>query len=343
MNVFVFEYATALNSHAFIAEGKVMLNLITGGLKNEGIESCTISNIKPNQLYKKILENVSNSDNTILIAPNYELLKISRFLKEHNVFEKVLISPLDALEKTLNKFNLYTNLDNELKNVSIPLPKTIKFSDFHADSINFPLIIKPIYGTGCENTYFFKTSESYNAFIQTGEQKFNENFIVQEFIDGIHTSVCLFAGKKIEPVSLNGQYIDFNINFGQGKIYYKGGVVPFYGNEYIKDIKSIQEQIFEHSKSVCAHLNLRGYIGMDFVIDWKNKKNYLIEINPRITTSAVALSKAANLNIAKLHIACFRDEGEEILRKELSRVKFSNVVEILKYKNGIKCRTKIKN
>ncbi len=86
------------------------------------------------------------------------------------------------------------------------------------------------------------------------------------------------------------------------------------------------------------HLDLKGYIGIDFVIDTKNEKIYLIEINPRITTSAIALSKATNLNIAKLHIACFKDE--EILSKELSKVKFLNVAEILKYKDRMICRIK---
>jgi len=326
MKIFVFEYATAVNDKNLNAEGRAMRNLIIHGLKKEGIDTCTISGTMSNNtdnnshhLYEKILKNVYNSDNTILIAPNYELLEISNFLNRHNIFDKVLISPIDALNKTLNKFSLYKELKGK-----VLVPKTTKFPS-HAD---FPKIIKPIYGTGCESTYVFKDNEYYERFVKTGKQKFNENFIVQEFIDGIHTSVCLFAGKEVYPVSLNKQYI----NFDKGKVQYNGGVVPFQANEYIKS------KIFEYSKLACMHLGLKGYIGMDFVIETKNEKIYLIEINPRITTSAIALSKATNLNIAKLHIACFKDE--EILRKELSKVKFSNVVEILKYKCGMKCRIK---
>ncbi len=327
MKIFVFEYATALNAQNFIAEGKAMLNLIIRGLRKERIKVCTLSNNKQRNfllLHEKILENVRNSDNTILIAPNYELLTISSFLGHHNIFDKVLISPINALNKTLNKFNLYEELNNKI----IAMPKTIEFSNFYIGAIKFPIIIKPIYGTGCGDTYVFKDSKSYEEFVKTGKQKFNENFIVQEFIDGIHISVCLFAGNDVYPVSLNGQYI----NFTHGKVSYDGGVVPFQANEQSRS------KIFEYSKLVCAYLNLKGYIGMDFVIGTKNEKIYLIEINPRITTSAIALSKAANLNIAKLHIACFKDG--EILRKELSEVKFLNEVEILKYKDGMRCRIK---
>ncbi len=327
MKIFVFEYATAVNDKNLSIEGRAMRNLMIYGLKKEGINTCTMSDNNSHHLYEKILKNVYNSDNTILIAPNYELLEISNFLNRHNIFDKVLISPIDSLNKTLNKFSLYMELKGK-----IPMPKTTKFPNL----TDFPIIIKPIYGTGCESIYVFKDNKCYERFVKSGKQKFNEKFIVQEFIDGIHTSVCLFAGKEVEPVSLNKQYI----NFDKGKVSYDGGVVPFQANEYIKS------KIFEYSKLVCMHLDLKGYIGIDFVIDTKNEKIYLIEINPRITTSAIALSKATNLNIAKLHIACFKDE--EILREELSKepskelgkVKFLNVAEILKYKDRMICRIK---
>ncbi|PKP56744.1 MAG: hypothetical protein CVT89_05680, partial [Candidatus Altiarchaeales archaeon HGW-Altiarchaeales-2] len=160
MKIFVFEYATALNAQNFIAEGKAMLNLIIRGLRKERIKVCTLSNNKQRNfllLHEKILENVRNSDNTILIAPNYELLTISSFLGHHNIFDKVLISPINALNKTLNKFNLYEELNNKI----IAMPKTIEFSNFYIGAIKFPIIIKPIYGTGCGDTYVFKDSKSY--------------------------------------------------------------------------------------------------------------------------------------------------------------------------------------
>ncbi len=324
MKIFVFEYATAVNDKNFIIEGRAMRNLMIYGLKKEGINTSAINN-NSHHLYEKILKNVYNSDNTILIAPNYELLEISNFLNRHDIFNKVLISPIDSLNKTLNKFSLYKELKGR-----ISMPKTTKFPNL----TDFPVIIKPIYGTGCESIYVFKDNECYERFVKSGKQKFNENFIVQEFIDGIHTSVCLFAGKEVYPVSLNGQYI----NFDKVKVSYDGGVVPFQAKENIKS--NIKSKIFEYSKLACMHLDLKGYIGIDFVIDTKNEKIYLIEINPRITTSAIALSKTTNLNIAKLHIACFKDV--EILSKELSEVKFLNVAEILKYKDRIMCKIKNK-
>ncbi|OQX21161.1 MAG: hypothetical protein BWK75_03795 [Candidatus Altiarchaeales archaeon A3] len=331
MNVFVFEYAAALNNINFIAEGRAMLNLMIKGLRKDGIKAETIKNFTGSDLPEKILENLCKSDYTILIAPNYELLKISDFLNQHRDFNKVLISPADALNKTLNKFNLYKELSNK-----IPLPKTTKFPDFVTEKkeLNFPIIIKPIYGAGCESTFVFKDNKSYKAFAKTGRQKFNENFIVQEFVNGIHTSVCLFAGRDVYPVSLNRQLMKFE------KTHIENVRCAKYDGSYVPFFNKLRKKVFEYSGIISKHLNLKGYIGMDFVIDTKNEKIYLIEINPRITTSAIALSKATNLNIAKLHIACFKDE--EILRKELSEVKFLNTIEILKGKKNVKCRIKKK-
>jgi len=330
MNVFVFEYATAVNDINFIVEGRAMLNLILGGLRKEGIKAETIKNFSGPDLSEKILEKAGKSDYIILIAPNYELLKISNFLDQHTKnSSKVLISPVDALNKTLNKFNLYNELSNK-----ILLPKTTKFQNFVIEdkTINFPIIIKPIYGTGCESAFVFNDNKSYKARTKTDGQKFNENFIVQEFVDGIHTSVCLFAGRDVYPVSLKRQLMKFEksgrTNVRRAR--YDGSYVPFFNK--------LRERVFEYSKIISKDLNLKGYIGMDFVIDEKNEKIYLIEINPRITTSAIALSKAANLNIARQHIACFKDN--EILRKGLSKVKFLNEVELLKYKDGTRCRIK---
>ncbi|MFN4050400.1 MAG: ATP-grasp domain-containing protein, partial [Acinetobacter pittii] len=92
-----------------------------------------------------------------------------------------------------------------------------------------------------------------------------------------------------------------------------------------------KEKIFEISKKACKILNLKGYIGIDFVI---KDKIYLIEINPRITTSAIALQKSSNANIAKLHLQCFNDKE----LKELN-LKFSKTVSFYKYKNYLKFYT----
>jgi len=310
MDIFVFEYATALNDVNFISEGRGMRDLIINGLKKEGIKTEIIENLTNLNFegLEKIFEKVNNSDYTILIAPNYELLKISNFLNNKKVFDKVLISPIDALNKTLNKFNLY----KEFKNY---MPKTIKFHDFNFE-LDFPVIVKPIYGAGCEKTYLFKDPEYINAF------NFDENFIIQEFISGIHTSICLFAGKKIYPVSLNKQFIKLKKENKAYKIEYKGSCVPFF-NKFMDDI-------FELSISISKKLNLRGYIGMDFVIDEKNEKIYLIEVNPRITTSAIALSISANLNIGKLHIDCFIDDVK------IGNIKFLKNVSVLKHKRGLR-------
>lgn len=317
MKFAIFEYAYAFGDENFIAEGNAMLNLIVDGLKKENIQT---KKIKINNLknYKEeILSDVKRNDFSILIAPNYELLEICKFLYENGVYEKVLISPIDSIENTLNKWNLYKKLNKE-----ILMPKTEIFNEINVNNINSPFILKPIYGTGCENTFLYYDNKKI--------LKFDSNFIIQEFVDGIPCSVSLFCSDEPYTVSLNFQRIKFSEKNGAKKLEYGGGIVPY-------DIhnKKIKQKIFEISKKVCKILNLKGYIGIDFVI--KNKKIYLIEVNPRITTSAIALQKSSNINVAKLHFLCFGNKKEkEELKNFVSNIEFSKVVKFYKYKDHLK-------
>ncbi|MFN3528048.1 MAG: ATP-grasp domain-containing protein, partial [Candidatus Altarchaeaceae archaeon] len=263
MKISVFEYAYAFDDKNFIVEGKAMLNLIVKGLKKENIKVNKIK-LKDKKNYKEeILNYVENTDFTILIAPNYELLSICKFLYEKNLYEKILISPIDSIENTLNKWKLYRKINKE-----ILMPKTEIFNDPDIN-FDFPFILKPIYGTGCEDIYLFENYEKFKEI----SKKFNSNFIIQEFIDGIHCSVSLFCSKEIFPASLNLQRIKFLNYKGLRKLEYKGGIVPF--DIDCKITRDLKEKIFEISKKACKILNLKGYIGIDFVI---KDKIYLIEI-----------------------------------------------------------------
>jgi predicted ATP-grasp superfamily ATP-dependent carboligase len=50
-----------------------------------------------------------------------------------------------------------------------------------------------------------------------------------------------------------------------------------------------------------------GCIGIDVIVDNKNDKIYVVEINPRLTTSYIGLHEAIGYNPAKIILECINE------------------------------------
>ena len=111
---------------------------------------------------------------------------------------------------------------------------------------------------------------------------------MQEFIEGSSASVSLIcADAKALPVSLNLQDITFAPPEGVSS--YNGGLVPF---EH-----PLKEEAFEAAKRVAESFGgLRGYVGVDVIL--AEKGVFIVEVNPRLTTSYVGLRRVADFNVA---------------------------------------------
>lgn len=293
MKIFVFEYATASGEKFFMEEGAAMKNLISCGLIKEGFEVVELESGCVN-IKEEIAKKSGESDKVIMIAPNDKMLEFSGIIPG----KKLLASNPFALEISCNKFKTYCALKNTVK-----MPETEIFNEKNIRT-KYPLIIKPIYGSGCENLHFIRNELEFMKI----KKNLNENYITQKFINGVHTSVSLFCGEKPFTASLNLQLIELGI---ESK--YLGCLVPY---EH-----KLKQKAFDAAKKAAEKLGLKGYIGMDFVL---GDDAYLIEINPRITTSAIALNQSTGANIAVLHVKCF--EKNTNIKEDIEKIKFSNTI-----------------
>ncbi|ENN96103.1 hypothetical protein J422_04528 [Methanocaldococcus villosus KIN24-T80] len=251
-----FEYALATGlEDEIIKEGKLMFNTLLyqflkidnvisfinkdyNDYKNEGLK---VIETNDNNLMEKIREVIKNYkiDYFLVIAPEEDgiLYKLTEFIERYGI--KNLGSSSEAVKVAGDKYKTYLAIKDIVRT-----PKTIKGK----------YIIKKIDGCG-----------GYHQLI-------NENYIIQEYIEGESLSVSLIVGKKIYPLSLNRQYID----------------KKFVGADVNID-HNLKSEIFnEVVKAVKAIKGLNGYVGVDVVVN----KNliYIIEINPRITTCICKLN-----------------------------------------------------
>jgi hypothetical protein len=201
-------------------------------------------------------------DVAVVIAPEGELEPISTSLEEKGI--RVLGSPPESIRISADKWLTYLAL-----RAKVPQPLTWEKRPNREGRI----LVKPINGVGCEGIAFLRKRSS-------------EKVIFQEFLEGTHASCCLLIGKSGGvALSVNRQ----EISITEGGFEYLGGEVP------------LSNGSVEECTGVCLHagrlLGLRGFCGVDVVI---RDHPYVVDVNPRLTTSFVALAKIARANLAEL-------------------------------------------
>jgi predicted ATP-grasp superfamily ATP-dependent carboligase len=243
--------------------------------------------------------NIQDYDACLPIAPeeNNILHDLTSIIEEQGVI--VLGSNSNAVKLTTNKFETYNALKDKF-----PIIKTEKiyFNDLNQKSgehveyyksgmeNGLLKVVKPADGVSCSGVMVVN---SLNEFITAQDHIHGITSlpycIVQDYVIGISVSVSLLCnGNRAVPLSLNFQYISLN----SGEIGYGGGKVPFEHR--------LSEIAMEIAKNVIESIDgIRGYVGVDMIIDEDSDEVYIVEINSRITTAYVALRNIINFNLGE--------------------------------------------
>lgn len=309
MNLLIFEFAaaTGLQDPALTVEGLAMLKGLIDDLKassadylvseNSSIKSdilnltengsCNPINIKEN-LALWLDKNIKNYDACLPLAPedSFILYELTQKIEEHGV--KVIGSTSKGVLACSDKYETY----NLLKNENFPVINTDKvfFSDLKSYKPVFnekKMLVKPADGVSCLGVHLVR---SYSDFIKASARlkrlTLLPYFLLQEFVEGQSTSVSLLStGKTAIPLSLNLQ----NVQIYDDKIYYNGGTVPF-EHKLSTNVKDMSKMVVESIKG------LKGYVGVDLIL---GDEAYIVEINPRVTTSYVVLRNLLNFNLGE--------------------------------------------
>ena len=187
-----------------------------------------------------------------------------------------------------------------LQKNGVPVP-TFTIATFLAYLVKNPNILwknnqryvcKPRFGAGCEDTVVFSSLLKILRFMRAGRE---QSHIIQLFIQGAAASFnMLCVDAKVILLSCNEQKIVDTV----GVLAYKGCVVNGF---------SQHRQGFEMAALVLAARlpGLQGFVGVDVVIGRNHKGHdtlYIIEINPRLTTSYAGLRQSIKQNPVKLYL-----------------------------------------
>jgi predicted ATP-grasp superfamily ATP-dependent carboligase len=183
-----------------------------------------------------------------------------------------------------------------------------------AGQLTFPLVLKPRYGAGTSDTFYINDI----GFLKNKASSILDldQWIVQELKQGLPASLCFFVHKgQCTPIIYSFQ----NMECIDLQFVYQGGSLPL-------------PLDFEYRALILAQKTLRdfdglnGWVGVDLILgpDIKGLKDFVFEINPRLTTSYLGARHHLRINPASLWV------GNDLLLSQ-PESKGNNIVY---YKNG---------
>jgi predicted ATP-grasp superfamily ATP-dependent carboligase len=276
MKVLLAEYTVA-HDPALSREGAAMVSVLRSSFERCGY---TIESMGNGDFGEEISRLAPGCDMGLVIAPDHLLSKYTFLLEQatHNLGCGFMTIALCANKVSTSKI---------LSEHGIPVPGPAEAGK---------RVIKPIKGCGSQG-------------VRLSSDLPGEGEFAEEFIDGENYSVSLipnrvigdacayFSGKPPVVLAVNRQDIVIGTN---GAFRYLGGETPVH--------PSREMEIIETAKKAVSVLGCQGYCGVDVVV---GDKVYVVDVNPRITTSLVGISACMQEEIADILVAASKGNGPD--------------------------------
>ncbi len=249
---------------------------LTGRLCTEHID---VEIINPrHDSHEEFLRLATQCDAVWPIAPEFdEILKtLCQMITPSTL---LLTSPASVVAITGNKWLTYQHLiKHHIATVSTQL---LHYSDFYRGD----WIIKALDGAGCSDSYLITDQQDFdNALNLAGK------FIIQPHLQGKKTSLsCLFKQGTAWLLSVNLQR--FNII---NKQYQLVEIIVNHNQN-----QDLYQDLYQGLADDIARAlpDLWGYVGIDLIET--AEQTFVLEINPRLTTSFAGIYAALGINVAE--------------------------------------------
>jgi len=231
-------------------------------------------------------------EGVFVIAPESHgiLSKVSRSAASKS---RLLSCPPDTIDAFSSKLKAF-----ELVNKTASCLKVPEFAEVEADprqiassseKVGLPAVVKPADGAGSEGTSIVRTASDSRAACARLTASGWRHGIVQKFVQGRHLSATYVANAPdVLPLSVNTQSIAVSET-----LRYQGGSCPY--------PLSCQDDVWDDLAKIINSTGCDGLMGMDFVYDGRDC--YFMEINPRMTTSCIGLSKVVDPPLGRLLVS----------------------------------------
>ncbi|HEY8095085.1 MAG TPA: ATP-grasp domain-containing protein [Methylobacter sp.] len=232
---------------------------------------------------------VKQSDLVWPIAPEFDGILQTLCQTVELVGKILLTAPSAAVAIAGNKFKTHellnrhqiTSVPTRMLGDECPSFDRLKACPELVEGADGEWIVKPVDGVGCAGSYVITNRQEFE---QTAARE--GEYIIQPHLQGTKTSLsCLFKQGRGWLVCANLQHFDF-IN----QRYQLADIVV----NHHQDLGVYQSVITEIAQALPE---LWGYVGIDLIET--AAQTWVLEINPRLTTSFVGIYEALGINIAE--------------------------------------------
>lgn len=243
-------------------------------------------------LEQKLIELGANADWTIIIAPEIDrqLEWCAGWLVEHGA--RLLAPSLETIRIGSDKLETASFLNSH----GIPIPRTVVPEGAESFLVeDRPFVVKPRYGAGSMDITWIESGASGLPEVDSSQ------WLIQEYCRGTPVSVLTICGENsFIPLAACLQRLS-----ADGRFEYLGGSLP------------LTVELDRRARSLAATVVRKlprgiGFVGIDMVLSSDNDRSdspagsadrvkgvdWVIEINPRLTTSYVGLRAQYASNLA---------------------------------------------
>ncbi len=236
---------------------------------------------------KKRTEDLSEGLNAkIVLASGYEDLKVKG---------EVLGCDPEVVGSILNKLKFYKTLER----TGLPFPEILKEKEGKC-------ILKPIRGGGGKDIKILRNPEPE-------EKREEKEYLIQRLIRGVPCSASLIVSRDIKVIALNEILAGWREMNAHG-FKYSGNITPL----LVRD--ETRKKLVKLAEEVCGLFDLRGSVGVDFIIEKSSMEPYILEINPRFQGSLDSIEWSTDLNIFSLHAKAVECDMEGFEKVNFKRV-----------------------
>jgi len=274
MKVLLAEYSTA-HDPVLAHEGRAMLGVLTASFGRCGYEV-----VLPNEgdFAAEIERLAPACDMGLVIAPDHLLSRFTMILEQytHNLGCGFMTVALCANKVQTRKI---------LRQHGVPVP---------GEPGPGKRVIKPVKGCGAQGVRLSLGTVGNNEFAERYIE--GEHYSVSIIPNRIIGDACLYySGNPPLVLAVNRQKIDVGAD---GAFRYLGGETPVHPPR--------EEDIISTAKKAVEVLGCQGYCGVDIVLA---DQVYVVDVNPRITTSLVGIAACMDEEIADLLVTASKGKG----------------------------------
>jgi tyramine---L-glutamate ligase len=254
----------------------------------------------------------SEADYSLIIAPELDDILLHRCSWVEQEGSRLLGPSPTAVRLAGDKYAC----GEFLRQQGVATPESrIVVADRPAEELAFPAVLKPRHGAGSSSTFLVESRQGLESLLAAPGASVGrcEDCILQPYVTGLPASVGVIVGpKQCVPLLAGEQLLS-----SDGRLRYRGGVLP------LSAPLNLRARLLAE-RAVRSMPEVLGYVGVDLVLgnSADGSEDWVIEINPRLTTSYVGLRRLARTNLAEMMLLAA--SGREVAPPawRTSRVRF---------------------